>query len=60
MKAKLLPTHQQAIQKIRGEIRQTHRLYVEGHVTSQGFGEFFKPAEERLNQLLAELPCSKP
>jgi hypothetical protein len=60
MKAKLLLTHQQAIQKIRSEIRQTHRLYVEGHVTSQGFGEFFKPAEERLNQLLAELPSSKP
>jgi site-specific DNA recombinase len=29
---------------------------VEGHITPQGFGEFYHPAEERLNQLLAELP----
>ena len=35
---------------------RTHRLYVEGQITSQGFGQFYKPAEERLNQLLAELP----
>jgi site-specific DNA recombinase len=27
-----------------------------GHITPQGFGEFYKPAEERLNQLLTELP----
>ena len=25
-------------------------------VTSQGFGQFYTPTEERLNQLLAELP----
>jgi len=37
-------------------MNQTHRLYVEGHVTAQGFGSFYKPAEERLNQLMAELP----
>ncbi|HVU09423.1 MAG TPA: hypothetical protein VHG89_12850 [Verrucomicrobiae bacterium] len=37
-------------------MKQTHRLYVEGHITPQGFGEFYKPAEERLNQLIAELP----
>lgn len=35
---------------------RTHRLYLEGGITSQGFGEFYKPAEERLNQLRAELP----
>jgi hypothetical protein len=26
------------------------------HITPQGFGEFYKPAEERLNQLQSELP----
>jgi site-specific DNA recombinase len=52
----LIATNQQAIQKIRDEMKQTHRLYVEGHVTAQGFGEFYKPAEQRLNQLLTELP----
>ena len=35
---------------------RTHRLYLDGNVTSKGFGDFYKPAEERLNQLLAELP----
>src|SRR5437879_11258154 len=35
---------------------RTHRLYLDGGITTQGFGQFYKPAEERLNQLLAELP----
>jgi site-specific DNA recombinase len=55
-KEALIATHEQAIQKIREEMKQTHRLYVEGHITPQGFGDFYKPAEERLNQLQAELP----
>jgi len=55
-KESLIAVHQQAIQKIREEMKQTHRLYVEGHITPQGFGEFYKPAEERLNQLVVELP----
>jgi site-specific DNA recombinase len=29
---------------------------VDGHITPQGFGDFYKPAEERLNQLQAGLP----
>ena len=55
-KEKLLTTHQQAIEKVRTEMRGTHQLYLDGAITSQGFGEFYKPAEERLNQLLKELP----
>ena len=55
-KTALLETHQKEIQKVRDEMKQTHRLYLEGHITPQGFGDFYKPAEERLNQLLAELP----
>ena len=35
---------------------RTHRLYIDGHITPQGFGDFYKPAEERLNQLQAGLP----
>ena len=35
---------------------RTHRLYLDGEITPQGFGQFYKPAEERLNQLAAELP----
>jgi len=55
-KEALLQTHQHEIQKVRDEMNRTHRLYLEGQITSQGFGQFYKPAEERLNQLLAELP----
>lgn len=51
-----LRRHQTEIQKVRDEMARTHRLYLDGSVTSQGFGEFYKPAEARLNQLLAELP----
>ena len=35
---------------------RTHRLYLQDQITSQGFGDFYKPTEARLNQLLAELP----
>ena len=51
-----LTSLQRQIQKVRDEMNQTHRLLLEGHITPQGFGQFYKPAEERLNQLLAELP----
>jgi site-specific DNA recombinase len=37
-------------------MNQTHRLYIEGQITPKGFGDFYKPAEERLNQLQTELP----
>jgi site-specific DNA recombinase len=52
----MIASHQQNIQKVRDEMQQTHRLYVEGHITPQGFGNFYKPAEKQLNQLLIELP----
>jgi site-specific DNA recombinase len=55
-KEALLQIQQKEIQKMRDEMTRTHRLYLEGQITSQGFGQFYKPAEERLNQLLAELP----
>jgi site-specific DNA recombinase len=55
-KEALLQTHRAEIQKVRDEMNRTHRLYIDGQITSQGFGQFYKPAEERLNQLLAELP----
>ena len=52
----MITSHERGIQKVRDEMQQTHRLYVEGHITPQGFGDFYKPAEKQLNQLLAELP----
>jgi site-specific DNA recombinase len=55
-KEALLNTHQNEIQRVREEMARTHRLYVDGGITSQGFKAFYMPAEERLNQLVAEFP----
>ena len=55
-KQTLLVAHEREIQKVRDEMTRTHRLYLDGQITAQGFGEFYKPAEERLNQLSAGLP----
>lgn len=43
------------ITAVREEISRTHKLYLEEAVTVRGFGQFFKPAEERLNQFLPGL-----
>ncbi len=55
-KEELLDSHQHSVQKLRDTMQQTHRLCVEGHITPKGFGDFYKPAEAQLEQLLAELP----
>jgi site-specific DNA recombinase len=55
-KQTLLAAHEREIQKVREDMNRTHRLYLDGQITAQGFGQFYKPAEERLNQLVAELP----
>jgi site-specific DNA recombinase len=55
-KAALLDAHEREIQKVRDDMTRTHRLYLDGQITGQGFGDFYKPAETRLNQLVAELP----
>src|ERR1017187_8128913 len=55
-KSAMLDTHQREIQKVRDEMARTHKLYLQEQITAQGFGDFYKPAEARLNQLLTELP----
>jgi len=55
-KGTLLSAHEREIQKVREDMTRTHRLYLDGQITPQGFGQFYKPAEERLNQLQAQLP----
>jgi site-specific DNA recombinase len=37
-------------------LKLTRTLAEKPRLTAQGFGEFYKPAEARLNQLVAELP----
>jgi site-specific DNA recombinase len=55
-KSASLQAHEREIQRVRDEMTRTHRLYIEEQITAQGFGEFYKPAEARLNQLQSELP----
>jgi site-specific DNA recombinase len=55
-KSALLETHQREIQKVREEMRQTHQLYLQKQISGDGFCELYAPAEERKNQLEAELP----
>jgi site-specific DNA recombinase len=55
-KEELIAVHQKKIEKLREEMQHTFRLSAEGHITPQGFGEFYKPAEQQLNKLMAELP----
>ena len=49
-----LSAQQREIEKVRADVTRMLRLYQDGHVTGAGFGAFYKPAEERLNQLVAE------
>jgi site-specific DNA recombinase len=55
-KEALLESHQREIQKVCEEMTRTHRLYLDGEITAKGFGQLYKPAEERLDQLNSELP----
>jgi site-specific DNA recombinase len=43
-------------QKVREEMHQTHQLYLHKQISGDGFRDLYAPAEERLNQLLSELP----
>jgi len=47
---------QRQIQKVREEMKETHQLFLDKHLTPQGFSNLYNPAEQRLNQLLAEQP----
>jgi site-specific DNA recombinase len=55
-KQTLLITHEREIQKVRDDMARMHRLYLDESITSKGFRDFYMPAEQRLNQLVAELP----
>jgi site-specific DNA recombinase len=46
----LIASHQQSIQKVRDEMKQTHRLYVEGHITPQGFGDYRSRCAQQLER----------
>lgn len=55
-KGALLQHQKQEIQKLRAEIDRVYRLYQEGQLDPAGFGKFYKPLDERVKQLEADLP----
>lgn len=55
-KQTLLSAHERKMSKIREDMARMLGLFQDGHITGQGFGEFYKPAERQLNELMAELP----
>ena len=55
-KSALLDTHRREVQKVRESMHQTHQLFLDRHISGEGFRELYGPAEERLRQLNAELP----
>jgi site-specific DNA recombinase len=56
-KSALLETHRHELQKAREEMQKTHRLYLDGQISGEGFKEIYAPLEERKQQLEAELPA---
>jgi site-specific DNA recombinase len=55
-KEQALAAQQRQIVKVREEMHQTHQLYLHKQISGDGFRDLYAPAEERLNQLLGELP----
>jgi len=55
-KEELLAALMEEERKIRQEMDKTYRLYIDDKITSEGFGERYKPLEERLEQIKNQLP----
>jgi site-specific DNA recombinase len=45
--------------KVKQEIERVYRLYQESQLSSEGFGRFYKPLEERHRQLEDEIPTAQ-
>jgi len=55
-KEQLLQVQKGEIGKVREQMKQAQELYFGKHITPEGFGELYKPLEQRLGELQAELP----
>ena len=55
-KERLLESRKKEADKVRQETDRTYRLYLDQQLTSEAFGKFFKPLEERQKQLDEEIP----
>jgi site-specific DNA recombinase len=55
-KEQLLQMQKTEIAKVRDQMKQTHELYLARQISVEGFGDIYKPLEQRLTQLQTELP----
>lgn len=55
-KERLLESRKKEAEKVRQETDRTYRLYLDKQLTSEAFGKFFKPLEERQKQIDEEIP----
>lgn len=55
-KEQLLQVQKGEIAKVREQMKQTHELYLARKISVDGFGDLYKPLEQRLSELQAELP----
>ena len=55
-KQQLLQVQKSEIAKVREQMKQTHELYLARQISVEGFGDIYKPLEERLTALQTELP----
>ncbi len=55
-KEELLKTLSDEERKVRQDMDKTYRLYLEDQITSEGFGNRYKPLEERVEQIGDQIP----
>ena len=55
-KEQLLQIQKNEIGKVREKMKQTHELYLDHQLSKEGFGDLYKPLEQRLTELQTELP----
>jgi len=55
-KTQLLETLQKEAEKVQAEMDKTYRLYLDDQIASEGFGNRYKPMEQRLKQLQEQIP----
>jgi site-specific DNA recombinase len=55
-KEKLLQIQKNEIAKVREQMKQAQELYFARQISVEGFGELYKPLEQRLTELQTELP----
>jgi site-specific DNA recombinase len=59
-KEQLLQVQKSEIAKVREQMAKAQELYFASQISKEGFGEMYKPLEQRLAELQSELPSLRP